>query len=498
MPISNKRSEYRRRLQKRQMKHTKFFWKRRCTNLIFSVILIATLLFYIHNPPSYDLSVDDRDLQHIDDSRKKWADEGIPLSDINTNEIQKLNTSNGKLYTSSIDTVIRYLNKLADMSPTEAWHYFGMEDKTYGNDPFSLKELESGICPTTQIDWLPARPYNSNEIATKYKQMMQTHRKGGRRRSQAEQYNVEDEVVIWYEHLSKAGGTTFCGLVNSNMLHWQVPRYHCMPKRDDRVDGRVGTWTNEYLVEYLRDERYNIVASEWDSFSIDKLQLSRRELDGGIPKENLEPIGPSLLFLTTLRDPCDRLLSAYTFFAVTTTEGKREAKNKSPPTFHKWIASNMDRAASYVVGDLDSRKGLRSNTARSNHIVWRFSGGALTNKVPLKQSDWKASFETAIRVLSQHDLVLPMDLMTQDDLGKRALQELLGWSKFEVGGRIRRKNTEDAKNGHVVTMGGIKNSNARNHFSKEEFQQLWEENWLDNILYLWCRAVFLARLHCNI
>jgi len=158
----------------------------------------------------------------------------------------------------------------------------------------------------------------------------------------------------------------------------------------------------------------------------------------------------------------------------------------------------MDRAASYVVGDLDSRKGLRSNTARSNHIVWRFSGGALTNKVPLKQSDLKQPFETAIRVLSQHDLILPMDVMTQDDLGKRALQELLGWNKFEVGGRMRRKNTEDAKNGHVVTMGGIKNSDARNHFSKEEFQQLWEENWLDNILYLWCRAVFLARLHCNI
>jgi len=267
MSISNKRPAYRRRLQKRQEKHTINFWKRRCTNFIFSVILIATLLFYIHNPPSYDLSINDRDLQHIDDSRKKWAEDGIPLSNTNEvyNDIPK-HTNNNKLYTSSIDTVIRHLNELADMSPTEAWHYFGMEDSTYGNDPFSLKELESGVCPTTQIDWLPPRPYNSNEIATKYKQMMQTHRKGGRRRSQAEQYNAEDEVVMWYEHLSKAGGTTFCGLVNSNMLHWQVPRYHCMPKRDDRVDGRVGTWTNEYLVEYLKDERYNIVASEWDSF----------------------------------------------------------------------------------------------------------------------------------------------------------------------------------------------------------------------------------------
>ena len=78
------------------MKHTKKFWKRRCTNLIFSVILIATLLFYIHNPLSYDLSIDDRDLQHIDDSRKKWAEDGIPLStnEIYNNDIPKLNTNN--------------------------------------------------------------------------------------------------------------------------------------------------------------------------------------------------------------------------------------------------------------------------------------------------------------------------------------------------------------------------------------------------------------------
>ena len=32
----------------------------------------------------------------------------------------------------------------------------------------------------------------------------------------------EKEVVIWYEHISKAGGTTFCGLADSNS------KYHIM------------------------------------------------------------------------------------------------------------------------------------------------------------------------------------------------------------------------------------------------------------------------------
>ena len=262
-----------------------------------------------------------------------------------------------------------------------------------------------------------------------------------------------------------------------------------MPRKDDRPDGRVGTWTNEYLLEHVSTQRHSIVSNEWDPFDIKKLQLSGRQLDGTPVKKSRG--GPNLLFLTTLRDPCDRLLSAYTFFALTTTEARRENNNREAPSFREWVENNMERAGKYKSG---SRTAFRSNTARLNHIVWRFSGGSLTNLLPLNEDDWKAPFETAIRSLSQHDLILPMDVMTRDDLGKTALQQILGWDKFEVKGRGQHG---DKKGGHVVTTGGIKNSNAREHFSSDDFQKLWEENWLDNILYHWCRAVFLARLHCK-
>jgi heme oxygenase len=39
--------------------------------------------------------------------------------------------------------------------------------------------------------------------------------------------------------------------------------------------------------------------------------------------------------------------------------------------------------------------------------------------------------------------------------------------------------------------------NAREYLSKDEYRFLWDANWLDNISVLWCRAVFLARLHCK-
>jgi len=235
--------------------------------------------------------------------------------------------------------------------------------------------------------------------------------------------------------------------------------------------------------------------------SLEKLKLSRRRLDGGEPtKEDERTTGdPRALFVTTLRDPLDRLLSVYTFFALTTTEKWREKNNSEAPTFHEWISNNQKRLGNYKVG---TKVVFRCNTARYNHIVWRFSGGMESSPLPKKgrghqrkdASTWEESFEIAIRALSQHDLILPMDIMSGEGLGKAALHDLLGWDDFKASGRAM---VGDKEGGHVVTFGGIKNSNARAYFGEEEFRQLWEENWLDNILYLWCRAVFLVRLHCK-
>mmetsp|Transcript_30655 Transcript_30655/g.58128 ORF Transcript_30655/g.58128 Transcript_30655/m.58128 type:complete len:294 (+) Transcript_30655:513-1394(+) len=287
--------------------------------------------------------------------------------------------------------------------------------------------------------------------------------------------------------MSKAGGTTFCGLAKSNMLSWQVPNYHCMPRKGELKDGRVGSWPNDELVEYLTENRHAIVSNEWNAFSLEKLELSKRRLDGTAPNRgNDSDAEPRLLFLTTLRDTHDRLLSAYTFFALTTTKKGRG----DGPTFDQWIENTLARGLS------GNTRFFRLNVARMNHVVWRFSGGAL----PLRQShdtptedEWKSPFKTAIQALSQHDLILPMDVMTKEE-GKTALSQLLGWERFDTKGRALKG---DKEGGHVVTAGEVKNSNAREYFGKVEYRALWAKNWLDNILCLWCRAVFLARLHCE-
>lgn len=148
-------------------------------------------------------------------------------------------------------------------------------------------------------------------------------------------------------------------------------------------------------------------------------------------------------------------------------------------------------------------------------MVWRFSGGTLsshdddnessfltsTNIFPSTVTDeslWKRPFETAVRALSQHDLILPMDVMTQSS-GKKSLQSILGWNQFSASGRgiVGEKET-----GHVVTTGEVRNSNAKTFLVErgvgQEFRALWERNWLDYILWYWARAVFFTRLYCPV
>lgn len=258
--------------------------------------------------------------------------------------------------------------------------------------------------------------------------------------------------------------------------------------------GRVGTWSNEELLETLDEKRYGIVANEWEPLSMEKLALSNRQLDGSTSTKNDSGNhSPKLLFLTTLRDPIDRLLSAYTFFAKTTTGAGK--KGNDAPTYSQWIDNNMRRLKRYKPGS--NGAGFRANAVRDNHIVWRFSGGGLSTVQgrylrKLEEKDWMPHFETAIKTLSQQDLILPMDAMTKGE-GKLAMQQLLGWDRFDLKGRFG----GEKESGHVVTKGEIKNSNAREYFSNEEYRDIWEANWLDNILVLWSKAVFFARLHCK-
>ncbi|KAL3782832.1 hypothetical protein HJC23_011165 [Cyclotella cryptica] len=439
----------------------------------------------------------------------------------------------GTVRSASVDTVVRFLMGLAEKRPAELWDIFGVGGEGYGDDPFSLSSLEAGQCPwstsssAATIDWLPPRPLHSDDLSAAFRSNMQSTpvnhpsrpKLNKRNRHISPDTNNDSPVILWYEHISKAGGTTFCALAQSNMPHLAVPRYHCMPRKGDLMDGRVGSWPNEELIDFLTQDQpsYGIVANEWDPFDLNKLKLSGRDLwKDHADERNTDKINndnnvqsPRLLFVTTLRDPADRLLSSYTFFSDYSEEQQRDASN-----FGVWIKKNLARLGKFKVG---GRSAFRSNIARNNYMVWRFSGGAMPryheydeessasffapsrvfSSSAAEKSVWERPFEMAVRALSLHDLVLPMDVMTQDP-GKESLQRVLGWNQFALHGR---RYVGEKESGHVVTTGEVRNSNAKAYLeergSGEEFRALWERNWLDYVLFYWARAVFFARLYCR-
>jgi hypothetical protein len=215
----------------------------------------------------------------------------------------------------SIDGVVEILMDLAQKAPSDLWNVFGMDASSssdHGVDPFQLQALEKGECPWSSTDelphWLPLRPLNSQSLSETYKSTNQSpdSKRNEKVHKEESAYDPSNHVIVWYEHISKSGGTTFCALANRNMLPSSVPKYHCMPSKGEKRDGRVGTWGNDELMEYSRSNQHNIVANEWDSFPIDKLQFSGRGDDTADEKD-----GPRLLFVTTLRDPADRLLCEF-------------------------------------------------------------------------------------------------------------------------------------------------------------------------------------------
>lgn len=122
-------------------------------------------------------------------------------------------------------------------------------------DPFRMTELQKGQCPWRGedgivIEWLPQRP------------LLQTSEWFRNRGQQnANNDNNRQTVAVYYEHLSKAGGTSFCKLAQSNMPKAEVPKYYCMPSEPGMPDARIGSWTVDKLKNYFKQKPHRLVSN---------------------------------------------------------------------------------------------------------------------------------------------------------------------------------------------------------------------------------------------
>jgi len=354
-------------------------------------------------------------------------------------------------------------------------------------DPFHLSELRKGQCPWSGddlIEWLPERPLLKSSEWFRQDNGSSNGDKAGK----------HSKVAVFYEHLSKAGGTSFCTMAKANMPREEIPKYYCMPSEPGMVDARVGSWTREKLVDYFVDKpqtkNHRLVSNEWEPFNRDFLELqmmSDLDLAGG------NNGGVYLLFVTTIRNPINRLLSAYKFWGILNNPASEK------PSIEEFLQRRGRRANRWKILSED----YAGNVGRYNFATWKFSGGKLpvTNlqmdaerhlksgaksaatireiENTQKEQVWRQSFSVAVTLLAKFDLAIPMELF---DEHHEPLQHLLGWTNFEKS--------------HVVNIGKVQNNDATTELHSEVYDVLWEANKLDFVLYYWTCAIYLTRLNC--
>jgi len=385
---------------------------------------------------------------------------------------RKEETKTKTLSIATIDEVVEFLNSLARMPTVELQESLDPSKK----DVFHLSQLEQGTCPITNDNWLPPQP--SDKAAKLFRNRNKPTRKHSR----------QDPIpMLWYEHLSKAGGTSFCKLAIKNMYRSEVPSYYCMPSTQQDPDARVGLWSNKRLDTYMRGENKRIVSNEWNPFDPARFYLQPSDNDNtSADNPPTSEFNAQLVFVTTIREPLNRLLSAHQFWGIL-----HGPKNK--PTLPKWLHRRNYLARKAHVPDM----GVANHVARYNFAAWKFSNGMM----PLPQSplthkesdippnmidyeaygdDWRIPFQDAVRNLARFDLVIPLEVLWNHS---QPLADVLGYTNL--------------KEVHVVPTGKVKDTNAKSSMPPNQYEVLWNANRLDIILHAWSKAVYLARLFCG-
>jgi len=335
-------------------------------------------------------------------------------------------------------------------------------------DVFELSQLELGLCPQRTHMWLPPQP--SDEAARLFRNRNQPQRNKSRH---------NPTPLLWYEHLSKAGGTSFCELAKNNMHRSEVPNYKCMPSTRTKRDGRVGLWSNNQLAKYMQEKTERIVSNEWNPFDPIRFDLQSNHT-------------ARLVFVTTLRSPLNRLLSAYKFWGI--GDGPKRTKTL---TLTKWLKRKHRRSRNAKIPDYC----VACHVGRYNFATWKFSNGTMPfpspsslfsgkdeSVIPPNTIDyegsaddvWKKPFGDAVRALSRFDLVLPLEVGWNNS---RPLMDVLGWT--------------DLKEVHVVNMGKVVNTDALAKLPQDQYDVLWDANRLDFVLHAWSKAVYMARINCG-
>lgn len=285
--------------------------------------------------------------------------------------------------------------------------------------------------------------------------------------------NVKSEPsFLFFQHLRKAGGTTFCDLAQTNMPKKTVPGYYCMPDRK----GSMATppWNNpNYLVEQMTNKGYRITANEWDAFYEEFLDL------------------PGAVFASSFREPVDRWYSQYRFEHLEHRDGSKQgtARQSFPDWYRQTERWSMGR--NYYVKTFEGTKDKTIPKNADTNFYWtyhKFRTKALRRQenadTRLDGIHWEF-FLRALTNVRRFHLVLVTEWL---DHAQPLFKQQLGWVQPP---RQVLPHEVQAKRG-----GNYKSKVARDVLAPKEWQEVAEDNCLDLLFVHVVKRIFLERLSC--
>lgn len=263
--------------------------------------------------------------------------------------------------------------------------------------------------------------------------------------------------LLFYQHLRKAGGSSFCALVRDNIGKQATPNYHCM------IDnaGRLSTppWNDsETLLTLTTNSGYRVIVNEWDVFP--------SGAEGMVEMENV-------LYASTFRDPAARWYSQYRFEHL---EHRDQASKRSSGvrTFSDWYNGWVTLLGiNYYVKTFLRTPLDYSGSPRFADFHWAY--------LQRKHAHicWP-EFLAVLRLLQRFDLLLVQEWLK--DTGSE-VAHTLGWS---VPPRV------------VLPDPRVSQRASATEEETKFMQRIREENWMDTLLFQWVKRIVAERTVCTV
>jgi hypothetical protein len=265
---------------------------------------------------------------------------------------------------------------------------------------------------------------------------------------------------VFFQHLRKAGGTSFCELARSNMPRRWTPGYYCMP--DNKGSLATPPWSNQsFLHQHIMEKEYRIVANEWDVFYRYFLDYS------------------GALFATTIRHPIDRWYSQYRFEHLEHRDGS--AQSSPRVAFPRWYQNNRmwTMGTNYYVRTFIGNVGSPEFLSNSNMKDFYWTYHQYNNQ----DISWE-QFHQAVDVLSHFSLILVLEWI-QTNATQQYIDNAAGWEN-----PIKQVLPHE-----VQAIRKVKKSvSVQEVISVAEYRVVARENVLDLLFYEIARRMYLERI----